>query len=95
MTNWRSSQDISEFKEISLQVTQPRLHISNQNNQFKGFSIIGTARKLKDTSKFKTLVTDLTISECALTIAKQNLNTNWLNIFLNMIKITEKDNFQE
>lgn len=80
---------------MSLQATQPRLHISNQNNQCKGFSTIGTARKLKDTGQFKTPVTDLTISECALTIAKQNLNTNWLNIFLNMIKVTEKDNFQE
>lgn len=66
---------------MSLQATQPRLHVSNQNNQFKGFSTIGTASKLKDTSKFKTSVTDLTISECALTIAKQNLSTNWLNIF--------------
>lgn len=39
-TNWHGSQDISKFKEMSLQATQPRLHISNQNNQLKGFSIL-------------------------------------------------------
>lgn len=80
---------------MSLQATQPRLHISNHSSQFKGFSTIGTASKLKDMSKFKTPVTDLTISECALTVAKQKLNINWLNIFLNMTKVTKKDNFQE
>lgn len=39
-TNWHGSQDISKFKEMSLQVTQPRLHVSNQNTQLESFSIM-------------------------------------------------------